>query len=98
MFARKNKLERITGAFEKEQALERERRHIVDGPELRDFQLESLEQKYALYTRTDVRRLKFDKSLRTLQATDRFVASHVADQGRTEVLYGNGWNGEGIRG
>ena len=99
LFARRNKYKQITGAFETEQATKLQQRNIADRVELRKFQMESFDERYDLYSKPNVLRLKFDNGLRSRKAEDQFVSSHVAAKGRTEVCYGGGWKGlDGIKG
>ena len=98
MIARKNKLERITGAFETKLREEREARNIVDGPELRQFQLDNFDATYELYSKKKVVRLSLNKSIQTQTAIDRFVSASVAKRGVTEIYYGGGWGKLAFRG
>ena len=99
MFARKNILKKMTGAFEDDLRVQREQLEIVNGPELRQFQLLHLDEKYELYSQNKVLQLNFNKDVLTLRAHDRFVSSIVAKRGVTEIFYGKGWKkGFPIRG
>ena len=63
LFARRNKPKQITGAFETKQATEFKQRNIVDRVELRALQMESFDERYALYLKNNVLRLKYDNGL-----------------------------------
>lgn len=96
MYARKNKLEYITGNFETILREKREEDNIVDGPELRRFQLDNFNATYKLYSRNKVVRLYLNKAIQTRQTMDQFVSKSVAKRGVTEIYYGDGWGIVGL--